>query len=69
MFSYRNKAIIDILYSTGIRVSELVDLKINEIDLENRILKVNGKGGKERIVPFSKKDQTKYSLIFRFRKI
>lgn len=62
LFSYRNKAIIDILYSTGIRVSELVDLKINEIDLENRILKVNGKGGKERIVPFLKRTRQSIRL-------
>lgn len=56
-FFYRNKAIIYILYSTGIRVSELVNLKVEDIDLNDRILKVEGKGKKQRIAPFS--NQTK----------
>jgi integrase/recombinase XerC len=51
--SIRNKLIIDILYQTGIRRSELVNLKKNDIDLNNLNLKVLGKRNKERIIPFS----------------
>lgn len=50
-FSYRNKAMLEVLYATGIRVSELVNLKLGDIDLENATLRTMGKGSKERIVP------------------
>jgi len=53
--SIRNKLIIDILYQTGIRRSELVNLKKNDIDMNNLNLKVLGKRNKERIIPFSLK--------------
>lgn len=53
-FSYRNKSIIYLLYSSGIRVSELCSIKINSINLEDRYLIVTGKGNKTRICPFSK---------------
>lgn len=48
----RDKAIIELLYSSGLRVSEVINLKINDIDLKNGFLKCFGKGSKERIVPF-----------------
>ena len=48
----RNRLIIELLYATGLRVSEITNLKINDIDLSNREIKVYGKGGKERIVLF-----------------
>lgn len=50
-FSYRNKAMLEVLYATGIRVTELVNLKLGDIDLENATLRTMGKGSKERIVP------------------
>lgn len=50
-FSFRNKAMLEVLYATGIRVSELVNLKLGDIDLENATLRTMGKGNKERIVP------------------
>lgn len=53
----RNKAIFELLYATGIRVSELSSIKLEDIDLVQRMLRVKGKGGKERIVPFGKKAQ------------
>lgn len=53
-FSHRNKAIINLLYSSGIRVSELCNITISSIDLENRYLIVTGKGNKTRVCPFSK---------------
>lgn len=48
----RDRVILEILYATGIRVSELVDLNISDVDLNMCVLKVMGKGSKERIVPF-----------------
>ncbi len=50
-FNIRTKAMLELMYSSGLRVSELVNLTINDIDLYNNIIIVNGKGRKERIVP------------------
>ena len=50
----RNKAIFELLYATGLRISELVNLKITDIDFDKELLRVMGKGKKERIVPFNK---------------
>lgn len=50
-FDYRNKAMLELMYATGLRVSELVNLKIPNLDLDNKIVRVVGKGNKERIVP------------------
>jgi len=48
----RARAILELLYATGIRCAELVGLDVAEVDLESRMLRVLGKGRKERIVPF-----------------
>ncbi len=48
---YRNKAIIELLYATGIRVSELINIKLNDLDLNNDVLRTFGKGNKERVIP------------------
>ena len=45
----RNRLIIELLYDTGLRVSELVNIKINDLDLNNKCIKVLGKGSKERL--------------------
>jgi integrase/recombinase XerD len=50
----RDKAMLELLYSTGLRVSELVDLTVDDIHPEARYLKCLGKGRKERIVPYGK---------------
>lgn len=50
-FDYRNKAMLELLYGTGLRISELVNLKVNDIDFTNNVLICMGKGYKERIVP------------------
>jgi len=50
-FSLRDKAILETLYSTGIRVSELVGLSVDEVDFISNIIKVHGKGKKDRLVP------------------
>jgi integrase/recombinase XerD len=52
---HRNKAIIETLYSCGLRVSELVDLRISNLSLAQGFIKVSGKGSKERLVPISGK--------------
>ena len=54
-FGQRNKTIIEVLYGTGIRVSELINLKLSNIFFEENIIKVTGKGNKERFVPLGKK--------------
>lgn len=51
----RNKAIIEVLFSCGLRVSELVDLKLSAISFQDGWLRVLGKGSKERMVPISAK--------------
>lgn len=53
-FGQRNKAIIEVLYGTGIRVSELTELKISNIFFNENIIKVTGKGNRERFVPLGK---------------
>ncbi len=51
----RNKTILELLYGCGIRVSELCGLTIEDIDLREDLIKVKGKGNKERIIPIGKK--------------
>ncbi len=53
--SLRNRAIFEIAYGCGLRVSEIANLNLKNLDLDLRILKIKGKGGKERIVPIGKK--------------
>lgn len=51
----RNRAIIEVLFSCGLRVSELVNMKLSDLYLEDRVLLVRGKGNKERLMPVSNK--------------
>lgn len=50
-YDYRNKAMLELMYATGLRVSELVNLDINSVNLEKKFVRCMGKGSKERIVP------------------
>ncbi len=64
----RNKAILETLYSCGLRVSELVDLRLSNLHFEQEFLKIGGKGEKERLVPISKRaieDIKKYLVVSR----
>lgn len=49
----RNRAIIEVLFSCGLRVSELVNLRFSDVSLKDKFLRIVGKGGKERLVPIS----------------
>ncbi|MGN1213372.1 MAG: site-specific tyrosine recombinase [Bacteroidaceae bacterium] len=61
---HRNKAIIEVLYGCGLRVSELTNLKISNLYLDEGFIKVNGKGSKERLVPISPKAVKELNLYF-----
>lgn len=53
-FAARDRAILELLYSTGIRVAELASLDLNRLDFANESVRVLGKGNKERVVPFGR---------------
>ena len=53
VFDYRDKAMLELMYGTGIRVSELVSLTVYDVDFYNAFLRIKGKGSKERIVPIN----------------
>ena len=66
----RNKAMIETLYSCGLRVSELVNLKISNLYFDQEFIKIEGKGDKERLIPISKRameDINKYLNGYRKR--
>jgi integrase/recombinase XerD len=70
LYNYRDKAILELLYATGIRISELVKLKISNIDFKEDLIRVMGKGSKERIIPIT--DEAKSYLdkyIYNYRPI
>lgn len=50
-YDFRNKAMLEVMYATGLRISELINLKLSNIDLELNLIKTIGKGNKERIIP------------------
>ena len=50
-FGLRDRAMLEVLYATGLQVSELVDLTLDAVDLENGVVRSIGKGSKERVVP------------------
>ena len=52
-FSARNKSLLELLYATGLRISELINLEFKNIDLNDCIVRIMGKGSKERIVPIN----------------
>lgn len=56
------RAIIELLYSAGLRVSELIELKVSDVNFNNNYLKCRGKGNKERLIPLG--NRVKYALEF-----
>jgi integrase/recombinase XerD len=65
---HRNRAIIEVLFSCGLRVSELVNLKLSDLYIDEEFVRVLGKGSKERLVPISKKAIRELTYWFDDRK-
>ena len=61
----RDQAIIELLFASGLRVSELCSIKLNNIQLKQRFIRVIGKGKKERIVPFSSSAQAAIDMYMK----
>lgn len=68
-FGRRDKAILELIYGTGLRVGELVSLDRSVTDLDEMLVRVLGKGGKERIVPFGEPAAEALNLYMRDRSI
>lgn len=67
-FSHRNKAMLELLYASGLRVSELINLKLQDVDFSQDIIRTFGKGSKERIIPigdYAKEYLEKYIYEYR----
>lgn len=62
-YDFRNKAMLELLYATGMRISELINLKIQDIDFSEDFVHVLGKGDKERIIPINETSK-KYLFIY-----
>ncbi|MDR1122949.1 MAG: site-specific tyrosine recombinase XerD [Endomicrobium sp.] len=66
--SIRNRAMLELLYATGLRVSELINLKFSNINLHDNFLRIIGKGFKERLVPFGEKAKSFINIYLLKRK-
>jgi len=67
MLAVRDKAIMELFYSSGLRLSELVGLKLAAVDLADRTVRVDGKGGKTRIVPVGRQAAAALEAWFKER--
>ncbi len=68
-FKERDLAVLELLYSTGMRVSELVSLNMNRLDFDSRMVTVTGKGNKDRLVPMGRPSVEALSAYFSQREI
>lgn len=68
-FPYRDKAILEMLYATGIRCSELVNIQLKDIDPLEQIIRISGKGKKERLVLFGSECKKKLDLYITHERI
>ena len=64
----RDKCALELLYATGIRVSELVGINLEDVDFTERLIRIRGKGKKERLVPFGKKAEDSLGSYIRARR-
>jgi integrase/recombinase XerC len=69
LLSIRDKAMLEVLYSSGIRVSELVELEMSDLDLQEGVLRVRGKGRKDRLTPIGSQAIAALNRYFEVRKI
>ena len=51
-YDYRDKAMLELMYASGVRISELVNIELSDININNSCVKIHGKGNKERLVLF-----------------
>lgn len=65
---YRDKAVFELLYATGMRCSELCSIEMQDIDLENKVIKVYGKGRKERLALFGTKAKERLEQYFKYER-
>ncbi|WP_413852603.1 site-specific tyrosine recombinase XerD [Candidatus Ruminimicrobium bovinum] len=68
ILSLRNRAMLELLYATGLRVSELINLKFDNINIEEKFVTIIGKGKKERLIPFTDIAKTYLKLYLSNRK-
>jgi integrase/recombinase XerD len=66
---YRDRAMFELLYAAGVRVSELCQLRLSQLDMTNRFITVIGKGNKERTIPFGRKAQYALKNYLKFGRI
>ncbi len=67
-YSARNKAMLELMYSSGLRISELINLKLTDISIDEALVRIFGKGSKERIIPIGDialSALNKYIMIYR----
>ena len=69
IIALRDMAIFEILYATGIRVGELIEINMNDINFKERVIRIKGKGKKERIVLFGDKSKTALNYYLQVRPV
>lgn len=67
LLSCRNRSIIMLMLDCGLRLGEIVNLQLNDIDSVNHYLVINGKGSKQRVVPFGSAVSEQLALYFNYR--
>jgi integrase/recombinase XerC len=68
LLGVRDKAILELFYASGIRLSELVGINLEDLSLEEKMLRVRGKGKKERLVPFGRKAAESVAAYLRLKR-